>query len=268
MFHDRRRPYSSSDNEVRDSYPLIHVKDNTKKDIKVLISGFIGGLILASIISLGGAYYLFGGGQVNKVEYIESKQEVSAIREEASIKLESDRIRLEAIEKERDAALATTKALERERDAALATAKAEESMRKVERRAAEILAQQERESAEKLKQATERARIAELEAARAKENEHKAKLKVMQKIIEEKKVEKIQNDFSDPVPLMIEPKSAVVEIARPAIVKPAPVVSHTENKPLKINSVPIVKKEIKKTTKFSTNPCSSPSSKFLSTCKK
>ena len=213
----------------------------------MLILGFVGGLLLASALSVGVIYLLFGDKLENKVESIEKKSEYVEPNQDVTYKTELERVKLDAMQKERDAALAITKALERERDAALATAKAQESMRNVEMRAAEIIAEQERKAAVALKKANRRARQAELEAEQAQANEHKAKIQAMQSIIEaEKKKDSLI-------------KSAVV-VEKPKVIQVAPTV---EKVPVKTD-----KKAESKESKFSANPCSSPSSKFLSTCKK
>jgi len=248
--HNEHRSTKTAKNKIEDVYPIIQVEENSRKGMKVLVLGFIGGLVLASIISIGGAYLLLGDKQDNNTEQAEATGTSSVSGEVAEKKTQLERIKLEAIQKERDAALAMTKALERERDAALATAKAQESMRDAERRAAEIIAEQERKSARDLKKATRRARQAELEAAKAKEREHKSKLKAMQA--------KLEADLQ-----LKKAKEAKAKI-QAEIVAPKPVVMPEVKKVVAKRPV----KKSSKTSKFKANPCSSPSSKFLSTCKK
>jgi general secretion pathway protein A len=250
MSHDEHQ--SRAKDKIEDIYPIIQVENNSSKGLKVLILGFIGGLILASAISIGGAYLLFGDKLNDKSESVNVVQDPITLIDKVEKNAELERVKLEAIQKERDAALAITKALERERDAAIATAKAQESMRAAERRAAEILAEQERKSARDLKIATRRARKAEIEAAQAKEREHNTKLKA----IESKRAAeaKLMKEIAK--------KPVKANIPEPEVVKavaPAPVAKVVTKKPVKKST---------KSSKFSANPCSSPSSKFLSTCKK
>jgi len=245
---------------AEDVYPIIHVEDTAKKSMKVLVLGFVGGLVLASILTVGGAYLLFGDKLENKVERADVRSDYVAPSEDASHQAELERVKLDAMQKERDAALAITKALERERDAALATAKAQESMRNAEMRAAEIIAEQERKAAAALKKATRRARQAELEAAQAKAREHKAKLRTIQTKaeadarIKAKARAKAETQAEAEVEKLLRKQQPVAEV-----VQAAPIVE---------KSVIAVKESKKKAAKFSANPCSSPSSKFLSTCKK
>lgn len=253
MPHKDRR--AKAKNKIEDVYPIIQVADNSKKGMKVLILGFVVGLVLASAISIGAVYLLLGNKQFENVINTAPLDNSAMATDYADKNAEIERVKLEAIQKERDAALAITKSLERERDAALATAKAQEGMREVERRTAEILAEQERKATRDLKKATKRARDAEIEAAKAKEREHKAKLNVMQSKIEaDKKLQKAEENKIIKQSEIIEPKPAVTQKVKPV----------TEQ--VKIEK-PIVKKE-NKSAKFSANPCNSPSSKFLSTCKK
>jgi len=250
--HKERRSRKAPRHKIEDVYPVIQVEDNSKKGMKVLVLGFIGGLVLASIISIGGVYLLLGDKQGNKSEQAEASDASVMSRDIAEKNAQLERVRLEAIKKERDAALAITKALERERDAAIATAKAQESMRAAERRAAEIIAEQERKSARDLKKATRRARKAELEAAKAKEREHKARLSAMQA--------KLDADVRLKKARAAKAKKQIEAVVPEPVVVPVPVVKKA-----------VVKKPVKKANKaakFSANPCSSPSSKFLSTCKK
>lgn len=241
-----------------DVYSIIQVEDNSKKNINILVLGFVGGIVLASVLTMTIAYMMFADDDKGTVQTQMPIQQqpisISTTEAEAKRQAEIEKARLEAIQKERDAALAITKALERERDAALAAAKAQEEMRAAEMRAAEIIAEQERKAAFEVQRAKERARKAEIAAARAEEREQKAKLKAIQAEIEAEKAAAAK--------ISKQPKTVVVK--EPVKVVDEPII---ESQPVVEESV-IKKAKPKGPAKFSANPCSSPSAKFLSTCKK
>ncbi len=254
---DKTQGNRTTQQPVEDVYPIIHVEDSTKKNINILVLGFAGGMLLAAILIMIMAYVMFGNNMQAVPEQVQSPENITAplsteteIVRQAEIKQqerqrqqELGKARLQAIEKERDAAMAITKALERERDAALLAAKAQQEMRFAEKRAVEIIAQQERKAAREVKKAQQRVREAELAAAKANERERVMKIQVMKaKLAAQKK------------------KDALA-----VQVNSSPVVTHLAPKDIKP-----VKKQAKPKglTKFSANPCSSPSAKFLSTCKK
>jgi type II secretory pathway predicted ATPase ExeA len=250
-----RAKYKSAETTKEDvAYPIIHLKDESSKNIKVLALGFIGGLVLASILSIGGAYLLFGDKLLNTTEHEKPVTEKPVSYSEISRQGEIERIKLEAMEKERDAAVAITRALERERDAALAAAKAQQSMREVEKRAAKIIAEQERKTTQKLDSAAKRARQAEQATAIAKQSENEARLQAMQTKIKAMEQLKVMRQAD-----VVLAQPAAPE-ASPLPVPPQPTVA--------VRQPETIAKEINKPAKFSANPCSSPSAKFLSTCKK
>jgi len=210
-------------------YPVIHVEEASRKGIKVLVLGFVGGLILASALSIGGAYLLFGDKLLGGLEQEKPVVKQVISYDDINRQSEIERIKLEAMEKERDAAVAITRALERERDAAIAAAKVQQSMREVEKRAAKIIAEQERKATIKLNNAARRARRAEREAALAKQSENEARLQVMRAKIEaEAKVKamellNIARQASAVMPATV----ASEPVLLPAAVQPAAVVRAT-----------------------------------------
>ena len=247
------------------AYPIIQVEEGAKKNFNALVLGLAGGMFLASLMMVG--YVVFSGmnfGQPQQVQQIVSPP-ASPGDAESERRAEIEQARLEAMQKERDAALALTKALERERDAAIASAKVQEEMRAAEQRAAEIIAEQERRTARQIQEAKKRARQAELAAIRAEERERLAREKA-DKIKQEAEAARIEAARLDALKAEQQksvPKQQVVpavttyEKAEQEVIQ---AVAESVEKP--------VAKKSEKTTKFSANPCSSPSAKFLSTCKK
>jgi len=249
---------------IEDVYPIIQVEDNSKKNINVLVLGFAGGMLLAAILILVMAYAMFGDKTSEVPVQVQlpqnpivapyddatmqaELQRKESQRLEAQRKQEMETVKLQAIEKERDAAMAITKALERERDAALLAAKAQREMRDAEKRASEIIAEQEIKALREVKKAQQRAKKAEIAAAKAKERENFAKTQAKKARLasEKKEVVRAQKEV-----IKAQVKSEVIQV-EPEVTK-------------KFEKI----EKSKKSAKFSANPCSSPSAKFLSTCKK
>ncbi len=170
----------------------------------------------------------------------------------------ADQAMLEALQRERDAAIAQTRALERERDAALASVKVRELTNAAELGAAKAREREKAATLEAIK-AQERARTAEFEALVARERERAAALTAA-------------NAQAKPEPKPAPPVEALVSTpaARPANVEvraasaPAPAppatsasIDNPDDKPVAAEAP----------AKFSANPCKGPSAKFLSTCK-
>ncbi|MCW9013490.1 MAG: AAA family ATPase [Gammaproteobacteria bacterium] len=256
-FESQKSSYSENINYEK-AYPIIQVEDSSKKNINALVLGLAGGMFLASLMLVG--YVVFSGITLNQPQQVQ--QMVPPVEQVSQLELqrrtEIEQARINAMQQERDAALALTKALERERDAAIASAKVQEEMRAAEQRAAEIIAEQERKTAIQITQARKRARQAELAAIRAEQRETQAREKAEQ--------------------IRLEAEQARVEAARlktvesakqASAVAPVSVAQPVVNE--EAISAPAEKPTVKKepgSTKFSANPCNSPSAKFLSTCKK
>ena len=156
---------------------------------------------------------------------------------------------LEALQRERDAAIAQTKALERERDAALAAARAREQANAAALGAAQARTREKAATLEALK-AQERARTAELEAITARERERAAAIEAANVQVRKFQAEtKLQTE------------------TKPALNEGAPAARAMEAEPrAEAKAVPAPAAG-ESPVKFSANPCKGPSAKFLSTCK-
>jgi len=250
-------PYMSRRKGDEDVYPIVHIEDNPKKGLSMVLMGVVGGMFFASIIMMVFAWMMLGSKENNNQQQIQQSNTQQTLRE-------SENRELKALQKERDAAIAVTRALERERDAALTAAKAQEEIRAAELRAAEILAEQEQRAEKKLQQA--RARIREAERAetnaRARERQlqlkaekREAELEVQRLNVLRKEQARLEALAAEEAKLKSQEKMVEKEI--------------TESVEIAEKPKPEIKPEVKKKTKsFSANPCNSPSAKFLSTCKK
>ena len=160
---------------------------------------------------------------------------------------------LEALQRERDAAIAQTKAMERERDAALVAAEAREQANAATLSAAQARVREKAATLEALK-AQERARTAELEAIAARDRERAAALEAanvqMRKSQAEAKSQADTKSYAD----------AGVPAARAAEAEP-------RVEPAPAAKAPAASAAGESPVKFSANPCKGPSAKFLSTCK-
>ena len=156
---------------------------------------------------------------------------------------------LEALQRERDAAIAQTKALERERDAVLAAARAREQANTAALGAAQARTREKAATLEALK-AQERARTAELEAIAARERERAAAIEAANV-----QVRKFQTEAKS----QAETKAALDE--------GAPAARAVETEPRTEAKAAPVPAAGESAVKFSANPCKGPSAKFLSTCK-
>lgn len=161
---------------------------------------------------------------------------------------------LEALQRERDAAIAQTKAMERERDAALAAAQAREQANAAALSAAQARAREKAATLEALK-AQERARTAELEAIAARDRERAVALEAanvqMRKSQTETKLQADTKSDADPGASAAKAAEAEPRVIEPALAAQVPAASTAGESPVK----------------FSANPCKGPSAKFLSTCK-
>jgi len=249
-------PYMSRRKGDEDVYPIVHIEDNPKKGLSMVLIGVVGGMFFASIIMMVFAWMMLGAKENNNQQIMQ--QDSSQITQR-----EADNRELKALQKERDAAIAVTRALERERDAALTAAKAQEEIRAAELRAAEILAEQERRAEKKLQQARARVREAERAETNARARERKLQLKA-EKREAELEVQRLNMLRKERVRLEAlaaeEAKPKLQQKAEEEIVEPVKAIEKEEPK--------AQPKPEKKTKSFSANPCNSPSAKFLSTCKK
>lgn len=244
-----------------EAYPIVHIEENPKKGLSIILLALVSGMFIASIAMMVMAWMLFGDSdkkQQNVQQNIIQQSQQDAENRE-----------LQALKKERDAALAVTHALERERDAALQAAKAQEEIRAAELRASEILATQERKAEKRLRQARARAREAEIaeSKARAREREIKLKTERREAELERQRIELLKEERRRRAALAAEEKHLRQQQAArlKEQQKSQPNVRTTENIRVEKAQQP---KPTKKAETFSSNPCNSPSAKFLSTCKK
>ncbi len=182
---------------------------------------------------------------------------ISAAPNSAESAAPADHALFEALQRERDAAIAQTRALERERDAALATAKVRELTNAAELGAAQARAREKAATLEAIK-AQERARTAELEAMVARERERAAALAATSAQVSKPPVEPKAVVPPEPAVAVPLPRAAEADAqAESKSAAAAPSVSAAAEKPAAAETP----------AKFSANPCKGPSAKFLSTCK-
>lgn len=268
----------SRHSRLEDVYPIVHVEENPRKGINLLLLGLAGGLFVAASAMAAFAWVLFSSNDMGMSSKMQSPL--------TNIQIEEEQRKLEILQKERDAALAVSRALERERDAAITAAKAQQEMRAAEMRAAEILAQQEREAEARLREARARARAAERAEQKALERERILRVKAEERAAE---LEAQRQEASRLQALSLQNEKslqdrAVITETIEAVVQPVVVEQPAEtgvDKALEAEEVvslsekeqqanmEIQKKEKQEADKvFSANPCNSASAKFLSTCKK
>ena len=242
------------EDNFEDVYPIIHVDDNKKSTSSLaigLIFGFVISLLLISVIG-----YFF-------IDNLRPPQNSNADNKTLSQhKAEIDHVRLQAVQKERDAALAISKALERERDAAIAAAKVQEEIHQAEKRAVEMVAEQTRKADTAMRLAEKRAQEAELAATRARKAERASKQR-NKAMLEKQRLEiALKQQRQEALRLKQEADTAQRELAEEQaqlLIKQREKVFAETNKADSQNDGK---------TGFSINPCDSPSAKFLSTCKR
>jgi len=251
-----------------DVYPIVHIEENPKKGLNVILLALVGGMFVASIFMMSAAWLMFGGQAKNNQQLAPQN-----LNQQSSKEIESREFK--ALQKERDAALAVTRALERERDAALQAAKVQEEIRAAELRSSEILATQEREASKRLEEARARTREAEEAESKARARERSLKITTEKKEaeLERQRLEMLQQERRRLDALAIEERRLKLQQQENERVRTASENSGTkmlEKAVVEDNTVKEVKTEtqIKKKESFSANPCNSASAKFLSTCKK
>ncbi|MDQ1362961.1 MAG: ral secretion pathway protein [Pseudomonadota bacterium] len=225
----------------KESYPIVHIADEPRRNINVLILGFAGGMVLASLFMFAAAWMMFRNDTPASVPAaVVSPPPVSSAIPAAD----------QTMQRERDEALAAAEALKRERDAALAAAQKQEAMRAAEKRASEIIAEQERKYTQEMELVRQRALDAEIAATKARERE-----RIANEAAERARQEASRNAAATVMPAVAPP---------PPVVTTVPQAVETEPKPAAVNT----RSKVETETQFSANPCNSPSAKFLSTCKK
>ncbi len=275
--HDDAAPYTSQRNHREEHYPIVHIEDNPRKGLNLVLIGLVTGMFIASMMMMVFAWIMLAerDDSVDTATQTESSQPVIS---------EAERLELEALKKERDAALAASRALERERDAALTAAKAQEQMRAAEVRTAEILAEQERKTEARLNKARTRAREAEIAEARVRERERALQLRAQQRAAELEaqlqaerqealRAEQARRELqAQQAALKAEQQSKQSAGQTSATVE---FISEGEDNSYKPLQPPQeTGTQAKQATQeedqssFSANPCNTPSAKFLSTCKR
>jgi general secretion pathway protein A len=251
-------PYMTGRHQQDDDmyHPIVHIEEPPKKGMSGLLIGIVSGMFVASIMMMVFAWVIIS----DKEQAV--PQAANTTVEQTSQK-EADRLILESLQKERDAALAASRALEHERDAALVAAKAQEQMRAAELRAAEILAQQERKAEERLREARARMRQAESAEAKARERERTLQLKAQQ-LATRQEAQRLEALKIERQKLEVK-KQAQAELMK---AKRLSVVAKPKEVPAIVAEEVIERPEPKESKTFSSNPCNSPSAKFLSTCKR
>lgn len=251
--------------EDEDIYPIVHIEENPKKGFNMMLLGLVAGMFLASIVMMFFAWSLIDSKDNNTSA---NPQQQSA---ELRMQQEADRRELKATQKERDAALAITRALERERDAAIRAAKIQEQIRATELKASKILAQQEHRAQLRLEKAQARAREAELAEQNARSREREVQLKAAKReaLIKAQQIKQLNEQRRRADELSIKLKNAKLETEKLEKNRSTDINSIINS----TNSKPIIKAKSNKKApsnkeSFSSNPCNSPSAKFLSTCKK
>ena len=268
-----RPPQKNQDDE--DVYPIVHIEENPRKGLNIIIVGVAAGMFVASIVMMIAAWMMFGGNDIH---------DERGTQQSISTQKEAEQREMKALQKERDAALAVSRALEMERDAALISAKAKDEMRAAEQRAAEILAEQQRKAEKLLEQANARARAAkkaeEKAVEREKELQRLARMREIeleaqrQSILRKEKWRREKMEREAKAKAQLEAKAerearAQRETqARDARSQQEKLRIATQQKEKTRESQSVKVKKEKSRESFSANPCNSPSAKFLSTCKK
>lgn len=263
--HDDVAPYRSQRSHREEHYPIVHIEDNPRKGLNLVLIGLVIGMFIASMMMMVFAWIMLSerDERVVPVNQTESSQPVIS---------EAERLELEALKKERDAALAASRALERERDAALTAAKAQEQMRAAEVRTAEILAEQERKTEARLNEARARAREAEIAEARARERERALQLRAQQRAAELEAQLQAERLLAQQAALRAEQQSKQSAGQASATVEFSS--EGEDNSPQPVQLPRETGTQAKQATQevdqssFSANPCNTPSAKFLSTCKR
>lgn len=228
----------------KDIYPIVHIAEEPKKNINLLILGFAGGMVLASIFMFTAAWMMFRG-------EAPAPAAASAPANQATPGIAAVEQAQLAIQHERDQAKAANEALQRELDAARMATQKQEAMRSAERRANEIISEQERRYSQEMERVRQRALDAEIAAAKARERE-----RIANEEADRARYEASHAPVAPAPAAPAAPAPAVSSSPRPEVTKPAP--ANTKN---------VVEKSGGE-SQFSANPCNSPSAKFLSTCKK
>jgi general secretion pathway protein A len=239
----------------KDVYPIVHIADEPKKNLNFLVMGILGGMVLSLLMFIAAWMMFSNDAPVQTMQNVQPPVQLPSVTDVTPPAPSAEELeRIAAIQRERDEAMAATEELKRERDAALAAAQKQEAIRSAEKRANEIIAVQERKYATEMERIRQRAFEAEVAAAKARERER----------IANEDAEKARLEASRTTSAVThQPVSAATQpvVTQPAAAQPAtPQLTEPNSKPAASTE--------QTDTKFSANPCNSPSAKFLSTCKK
>lgn len=274
--HDNDERYIRNE-RYEEHYPVVHIEESPKKSLSLIMAGLIGGMLVSSVAMAIVIWMIMPSNDSTAgTQVISSEKPVDNMA----------RRELELLQKERDAALAESRALERERDAALSAAKVQEQMRAAEMRAAEILAEQERAASARLNEARTRIREAELAERRAREREQQLRVEAERRRAEEERrkqeelriagireqektqlleAQKVQEIKSEPEESRV--AETVIHDSKASAAIETDEESVTDNADTE-KTVTRQEEKVQAKTTFRSNPCDSPSAKFLSTCKK
>lgn len=270
--HDDTAPYMSQRGHREEHYPIVHIEDNPRKGLNLVLIGLVIGMFIASMMMMAFAWVMLSDREGGVGELTPAEKSQPAISE-------AERLEMEALKKERDAALAERRALERERDAALTAAKAQEQMRAAEVRAAEILAEQERKTEARLNEARARARDAEIAEARARERERALQLRAQQRAaefeaqleaerLEALRVEQARRELLKQQAALRAEQASKQQVQQDPPTLKQNAVDTVSRQPTQAKDASTQAKQEEDTSSFSANPCNTPSAKFLSTCKR
>ena len=266
--HDDAAPYRSQHNHREEHYPIVHIEDNPRKGLNLVLIGLVIGMFVASMMMMVFAWIMLSERDDRVVPASQTESSQPAFSE-------AERLELEALKKERDAALTASWALERERDAALTAAKAQEQMRAAEVRTAEILAEQERKTEARLNEARARAREAEIAEVRARERERASQLRAQQRAAELEAQLQAERLLAQQATLRAEQQSKQSAGQTSATVELSSEGEDNSPQPVQLpRETGVQAKQVKQAiqeedqSSFSANPCNTPSAKFLSTCKR
>jgi flagellar basal body-associated protein FliL len=273
--HDDVTPYMSQRGQREEHYPIVHIEDNPRKGLNLVLIGLVIGMFIASMMMMAFAWVMLS----DRDERVGAATPTESSQPEVS---ETERQQLEALKKERDAALLVSQALERERDAALTAARAQEQMRAAEVRAAEILAEQERKTEARLNEARARARQAEIAEAKARERERALQLRAQQRAaeleaqLEAERLEALRAEqarrelLKQQAALKAEQarRQQVQQNPSPTEQNSADTASREPAQARETSTQTTQAKQEEDQSSFSANPCNTPSAKFLSTCKR
>ncbi|VAW68682.1 hypothetical protein MNBD_GAMMA10-1299, partial [hydrothermal vent metagenome] len=257
---------------AEEAYPIVHIEENPKKGTSMVLVGIVAGMFIASLAMMVMSWVMFGAKEPS------APVSASGVPIDFEAHREEDLRELQAIERERDTALAVSRALKLERDAAVNVVAAREKIRKAELRAAEILAEQAeqgRKIEKKLMAAKIRAQEAERAEARALDRERELRIKAQKKSKEiEARQARRKKERSQALAAQVREEQRLRQERKAAKAASDAQIVRAREQQAAQDAIARQAAEAKakaaqaESKRFSSNPCNSPSAKFLSTCKK